>query len=523
MIQEKNINTIKKYHYQAYKKLSSIPPAPAIKKETSKTGDTIPVLYIQGRKKPLASTINPKREAEKIIEKNNATGHIIITALGAAYHIEEALKKPTTEHISIIEHDKHITKALLAIRDISNILSNPAVSLLVEPTEEELIQHIHRTFNPALNTALSTITMPQATEKAKTKQQKTLKILAQLSLQIAQDASTQAAFAKAWHNNALRNLPYTANNLTIPKLPPTVTIAAAGPSLEKTLESLKKHPILSTDTALPYLNSIKTQPILAASMDCQYYSTYHISGLKLSYPLILDLSSPPAITKKAKKTTLMASSHPLHQYLAQQLNIPSYPAHTGNITAALTLLAATYGATTIHIAGADYAYPLLIPYQRSTYHWTYHLQRTSRTHNLQTALIASSIDNTSPKTRTTPLLSAYKNTLLSKLKEAGCTIENPSPGHYIITSNKKSIPKQSPPPTEEKIKTTLRTYIEAIKKLPPLTTAQDYHKLPQEEKKLWTTLLPLLIHTKKQHPQNDLETNSKITIQNATKIYTERS
>ncbi|MEM5948067.1 6-hydroxymethylpterin diphosphokinase MptE-like protein [Spirochaetia bacterium 38H-sp] len=522
MIQEKNLITLKKSNPSAYEKLKKTSPNPGLKKENAKNGTPIPVLETPQIKKPLASYVDPQREAEKIIKRNQASGHIIITALGAAYHIEEALKLEQTEHITIIEHDSTITKALLAIRDISHILENPAVSLLVEPTKEELIDHIYSTFNPAINTKLSIIPMPQATEKAKNNQDKNLQTIRALAEQIAQETATQANFGRIWHHNCLRNLQYLSKNTTIPNLPDTIIIAAAGPSLEKTLSKLPSIPIVATDSALPFLHAINRPPILAASMDCQYYSTYHITGISPSYPLILDLSSPPAITRKVEKTILAASKHPLHQYFAEKLNIPSYPTQ-GNITATLTHLAILNGVTTIHIAGADYAYPHITPYQRSTYHWPYHLSRITRHANLQTALIETCLDKTPPGTITPPILTSYKNALITSLINFGCSIETPSQGHYIITTKNRSQTQITQVPSKKETSRITAQYIEKIKNLPPLKTSISYHNLEKEQKNLWTTLLPLMLYIKKHNNNKDLETISKLTLAEATENYTERS
>ena len=99
---------------------------------------------------------------------------------------------------------------------------------------------------------------------------------------ISADYSTQAHFGKIWINNIMNNLKFInqQKKITIKtNTSKTAAVIAAGPSLDKTLNTFINHPndyfIIATDTAYQTLIKNKIKPHIVVSLDGQIISKNH--------------------------------------------------------------------------------------------------------------------------------------------------------------------------------------------------------------------------------------------------------
>ncbi len=164
------------------------------------------------------------------------------------------------------------------------------------------------------------------------------------------DFASQAQFGKRWFKNTLRNLSY-AEEYSKPLSPSSrIMIAGAGPSIESQIENIRNNRrdcmLIATDTVLPYLTGKNIYPDLIISIDCQQITYNHFMGFDYSeIPVVLDLSSPPHLSRIFKNKTYFSSGHPFSRYTATYWKyFPVIDTSGGNVGHSAVSLAKSLGA-----------------------------------------------------------------------------------------------------------------------------------------------------------------------------------
>jgi len=193
---------------------------------------------------------------------------------------------------------------------------------------------------------------------------------------------------------ATANQTFAANN-TCHK----TAIVAAGPSLDQQmpyLAELKQRQafIICSDTALPALFHHGIEPDAVVSIDCQHISYYHFLGLNAgsnlrNIPLFLDIASPPLLARLAPSPVFFTSGHPLAQYICQHWKqLPRIDTSGGNVTYACLSLAETLGAKHITLFGADFSNVRAQTYARGAYIYPFFEKKQGRLSPLEAQLSA---------------------------------------------------------------------------------------------------------------------------------------
>ena len=121
-------------------------------------------------------------------------------------------------------------------------------------------------------------------------------------------------------------------------------------------------------------------PDLAVSIDCQLYGYHHVmAGIPAGLPLLLDLSSPPALARTHGNVGFFASAHPFSRWLSRNWrSLPDVDTSGGNVTHAAVSAVHALGAREVRLAGVDFSYPLGSPYARGTWLHPYFQARADR-------------------------------------------------------------------------------------------------------------------------------------------------
>jgi len=350
----------------------------------SRTGELVPVLGSQ----VLHSTIDPKREAQRIVSAiPQETGFIIILGFGGGF-IPEAALELTSAYITVIDFN---TSQLLKSRDYSHLLGNERFTLLTDASKEEIINHIVTHYKPALYGSIQTIPLRTRVGADKSLFDSVIEYIYEAINICSGDYTVQAHFGKRWFSNIIRNIKsaevYENNQLTgINPATCKTAIVAAGPSLDKQLQSLADFKsdngfIICTDTALPALNDIT--PDVVVSIDCQFISYYHLRYCNQCWkniPLVLDIASPPLLCNFTGFTPVFFSGgHPLARYISNTwFSFPFLDTSGGNVTYSCLSLAEYLGIKNITIFGADFSYVNNQTYARGTYIYPYFDKRQNR-------------------------------------------------------------------------------------------------------------------------------------------------
>ncbi|MBU8913855.1 MAG: DUF115 domain-containing protein [Spirochaetales bacterium] len=404
----------------------------------SRSGHVVTGAIIDGRNRFYHSTYDPLREADRLSGTVD-TETVIVLGFGTGYHLAPLLRR--VAHLIVVEPNLRSIVYALERVNLTETLSHPGLRMVVGEATGNLPASIADTYLPAIHGSASVLTLPgrlHAEPDRCAAIQKDLRAGLEL---VADDFAVQAQFGRLWLRNTIANLATLTSGTDLPRsieypnlTERPVVVTAAGPSLTGALESLSVGPdavLLATDTSLPTLAEVGVTPDAVLTVDCQPVSYLHYLTAKFPQTLLLaDLAAPPSILGAHRRVGPLVSRHPLHMLL-QSLgaNLPGFDSSGGNVTHAAVSLAASLGAATITVVGADFSYPLGECYARGSYVHSHFAARASRIHPWSGALYRFARDRPgvyrdedSPLTLRLPTLDRYREALKKLAAEASIPI-----------------------------------------------------------------------------------------------------
>ena len=530
-ILERNFLSLSLHNKDLVTRLSQCGFSDKLRIDRSRSGNLVPVLRFQNRDYALHSLFDPVREGHRYSSKITGGGYVVVFGFGACYHISELLKRKDISGILIIEKDMAILKSVLREIDLSVVLSDPRISVLIDNSIEEIMEYLLSNYLPAVYGDFQTITLRSRVDSEKEYFNSVMESIRKVLGTLSDDYTVQTWFGKRWFSNSVANLSLAGSSTAV--IPPQrrVSIAAAGPSLEMHLPLIEKSRddsyLISTDTALSCLMKSDIIPDLVISIDCQQITYHHfMSGYPADVPLVMDLASPPALSRLTGQTIFFTSGHPFSLYAAGNWRkFPFIDTSGGNVTHAALSLADSLGASEIFIYGADYSYPEGKSYARGTYIYPYFYSRSGRTSPTENSFYSFLYRNSNiSKTRTEygyryttrPMLS-YKERL-EKYSSVinGRIIAVPGMGEKINIPGGSAAPVNPESRSFSRLfsagkpttdwKSFLSTYRKKLSELPvPEDPPSVYFSgLEFPEKDIWTTLFPVAAVLRKKYRETGI-------------------
>jgi hypothetical protein len=381
---ERNLLALSSREANLVARLSGIELDHNIIEQTAKNGSPVPVDVQEERRFPYHSLFNPEKESSRLAAEYKSGGYLIFLGFAGAYQIEPFLERSDVTGILIIESSLSTLKAFLSIKDHNRIILDPRVHFLADVSVTEVEQYLVSHCFPALFGNIQVIPLRSRVLRDKAYFTSVFSSVKTSLSHLADDFTVQSVFGSRWFKNTIINLETAQHATTI--LPPIrkAVITAAGPSLE---DDLKKIPelrrgacLIATDTSYHVLREVGIKPDIIISIDCQHITYYHfLNGIDRDIPLVLDLASPPTITKLSDVPVFFTSGHPLSLYISNNWrNFPTIDTSGGNVTHAAVSLAVSLGTRDIHLLGADFCYPQGKSYCRGTYIYPFFQQEGHR-------------------------------------------------------------------------------------------------------------------------------------------------
>jgi hypothetical protein len=499
-------------------KLASATASTALRLRTARNGSQVPVVVLGNREVALHSLFDPEREAERIALAQRPGGFLVALGLGSGIGLRPYLRSPSTSGILLIEYSADILRAILEEFDLSEILVDRRVSVLLDPEPEEIETALLSAYVPPLSGDIRTLPLRPRTDLDPERFGIASDAVRSVLGRISDDYSVQAFFGKLWFRNAVRNI-FIAERPSPPMKPARrAVITAAGPSLEEGLDDLERERkagavLIATDTSLPALLGRGIRPDAVVSIDCQAISYYHfMKGMPEGIPLVLDLASPNRLARVSDSVRFFSSGHPFCAYLSSRWKpFPALDTSGGNVTHAALSLAEALGAETALLLGADFSYPDGKSYARGTYIYDFFGKADRRLEPLE-SLFSGFVFRTPVVLReedvdaegnpyfryiTKPLM-AYR-AHLERFAEAANLRVLPRRGRGVeihITDRQRSARRSRPlfaaGPAAGDAAGFLRRYAKELKALPtPIEPAASHlSSLEPAWRDLWTTLLP---------------------------------
>jgi hypothetical protein len=513
---------------ELFSQLAGIKPSNRYVFKESRSGETVPSFCLQnGETLPLHSMVDPKREAQRLIETaldaSQDSGFIIFLGLGGGFAPEAALEM-TDARIIVIEYCIDNIIELFSSVNYTKLLFNSRFSLLADPTGAEIKNFILENYLPVLCGGIKTIPLRTRIEQDREKFEEAVSSIQEAIENVSSDYSVQAHFGLRMFSNIIRNIKAaeSCENFFAEKKSKPIqeaAIVAAGPSLDRQLSMLAELKarggfVISSDTALPVLLHNGIEPDTVVSIDCQHISSYHFFGCDLrNIPLVLDIASPPLLSRLARPV-FFSSGHPLARYIcAHWKPFVQLDTSGGNVTYACLSLAENLGAKNITLFGADFSYIRSQTYARGTYIYPYFYKKQNRLSPAEAQFSAFLYRNPFIPAQDGKIKNYYETTSLrfyrKKLEEkASIMTANIScaPGEGAPVNLQKAPNASTPPCADFDAKETvsgtdfLEQYSREIAALPDAKGTESYiEKLNSQERQVFATLLPYAAAIKKRN------------------------
>jgi hypothetical protein len=502
-------------------RLREIEPSPQVAFLTSRSGAVVPARLHEGRPIPLHSTVDPLREGRRYLDLYGQAGYLVFLGLGGGYQVLPFLSLPATSRLLIVETDAPFFRAVLERLDLRSILADPRVRLELEEDPRAIREFLLSDYLPAIHGDLRSVPLQAAIAAREQSYSRLAQAIQEVIGSVADDYTVQAHFGRRWFINTLANLPAVERS-TVSVGPTTrAVVTGAGPSLEQQVRRIPELRaqgcLIASDTSLPALLAYDIVPDLVISIDCQQVSYHHfLQGIPPQVPLVLDLASPPVLTRLGARTLFFASNHPLSRLLSARWRpLPSLDASGGNVSHAAVSLALFLGAREIYLLGTDFSYPDGKAYSRGTYIYPLFRSSEHRLKPLEGQFFSFILKNSSIiKERipggfryTTRPLIGYRERL-ERLVEGASSRVVALPGKGVPLRLHRT-PGQQPgresrfePGSSGRLlaagaprcgwRAFLSWYLEGLESLPePTAPASRYlSALPEEQQGLWATLYP---------------------------------
>jgi hypothetical protein len=483
---------------------------------TSRSGHPVPVIVKKNTEYPLHSTFDPVREGNRFPDLYPHEGCLVFLGMGAAYHIVPFLAQKAISSILIIDKSVEILKSILEQINLYHLLIDPRVQILIDGSREELENYMLSNYMPSLMGNLTSIPLLPRLNLEKEFFSRTMDVLEKVINRIADDYTVQAAFGRRWFVNTLYNLETAQTSIQTLRPQKRVIVTGAGPSLDEQVPLLKKMAadmfLISSDTSLPCLLKYGILPDLVLSIDCQQVSYHHfLTGYPKDIPLLLDLASPPILTRTTNKVLFFSSGHPFSQYVSRRWRgFPHIDTSGGNVSHAAVSLAEQLGADQIYLFGIDFSFPQGKAYARGTYLYNFFRSLETRMNGVETRFfsfihkdkaILKEYSKNYIRYITKPMIN-YKERLESAIRNLRAqVIPIAGKGVPIKVRAASGVPAENrnintlfaAGPHTSDWKEFLQSYLSGIEQLPkPVNPLMVYlSALNANQKDLWTTQLPV--------------------------------
>jgi hypothetical protein len=381
-IYNKNIEALKEYRRPFYDKFLEDKETEAYKKPgeieevcKSRARDGNYYLSVKtedGKEVRFNSSYRPLKEAEKWADQFNYTYldiRAVIYGIGSGIYLQFLLKKlPEDSLVLIYEPDLWFFDQIMGLFDISFILSDKRVVIFTSPMERLFKYYLLATQNySGLNTGITSVSLGYDKLFREDSVEIFYKDIDDSNETIIVNMNTTSHFGKAIALNVIKNLKFIRQSAAlsevkkeIPKDMPAIVVAA-GPSLDKNIDALKKAEkkafILATDTAVRQLIKHDIRFDAMITVDPKKPDNYISDPICKDVPLFCVIESNPAIMNFHTGKKIFCLGTDLIDLIYDKYGIEKAQYSTGGSVATAAAGTLNYlGFKNIILVGQDLAY-----------------------------------------------------------------------------------------------------------------------------------------------------------------------
>ena len=354
----------------------------------TKTGDYTVAIKKDNKQIFFHSKYDPRKEARRILETNfdKDKDLIVIGGFGLGYHAEEALKLFPDSRLIIVEKSLEIIKIAFKLRDLSTLLSNKRVQLIVSEDVNMVLDFLGEFKSLKIG-----VNVHKPSYELDSDFYRNLNDIIKSYINSKEiNINTLSKFQKLWSRNLLSNIDRYFYNSGITQFKdkfkdvPCI-IVAGGPSLQKNIEELKKIKnkglIIAVNTILQPLQEYGIEADIVCAVDPQDLLVKYFQGVDTKDSiLVCEPSVSRRIVRYFPNRALMTSSvFPLSQWVEEISGIDKGQIDIGgSVTTAAYGLAEIMGCNPIVFSGLDLSYSGTNMHIKGTYFeqaWIYESNR----------------------------------------------------------------------------------------------------------------------------------------------------
>ena len=270
------------------------------------------------------SAFNPEKEAQRFLNTHlegiRQKAAVVIIGAGLGY-LDRELKKERP-HSTILAI--HLDNRLYHSRIQSSASSNP-VKRWYPGSEKDLESFLFEALSETSIRGLRILEWPASVKTLHQAAEQAGRAISTIIHRYSGNISTTAAFGRLWIKNTLRNYLELQHVMISGEISETVVLAAAGPSLESTLDILKKYrgyfQLWALPSSLPALMEANLEPQLIITTDPGYWARLHSRYFPENVPLAMPLSAAPRQNTDSP-IMLISQGTPGEGYLLQNSEWP---------------------------------------------------------------------------------------------------------------------------------------------------------------------------------------------------------
>ncbi|MDR3237900.1 MAG: DUF115 domain-containing protein, partial [Spirochaetia bacterium] len=339
---------------------------PSIETVESKNGERVPSVTRGGRKIFVHSRFEPATEARRFVDEAVKGEHnlYIVFGFGFAYHVQALLEKiPHDSTVLIIEKEAAMLRAALECRDLSALLKDARVIVLLAPSEEKISDAL----KGKSSLKISFITHRGSHQINAAYYESTLELCRSFLSTKDVNIATLAKFEKIWSANIARNILPFMSAIPVKNFYgkfdgiPAI-VAAAGPSLTQSLDFIRantgKAVVIAVDTAMRILFKAGIRPHFCVAVDPQLVNARYFEGLPRSNTvLIADPTVHPSVFHMHRGPAAVTGiAFDMMKWIEKICGEKGEVTHGGSVSTNAFDLAVRLGCSSVILTGQDLSF-----------------------------------------------------------------------------------------------------------------------------------------------------------------------
>lgn len=340
-------------------------------------GDCVPAVVRNGKRLFVHSRFDPRKEAERFIGGIDAGAHdlFIVSGFGFGYHAEELLGRMGGDSILlVIEKSPLMLRKALGCRDLSGLLGDARLLLLIDPTEDEIAGALR-----GKSSRRSSLVLHRGSHQAEPDYYSNMQEIARSYLSTKEvNIATLAKFEKVWASNIARNIGAFvaspgANRFFGQFGGVPAIVVAAGPSLHASMDFIRQSRgravIVAVDTSYRILVAQGIEPHFCIVVDPQMINARYFEGSRPGRTiLVADPTVHPSVFRLFRGRVAMTGvAFQLMKWIEKLTGDRGEITHGGSVSTNAYDFAKRLGCSPVVLVGQDLAFTGGYAHARGSY------------------------------------------------------------------------------------------------------------------------------------------------------------